>query len=844
MHNIISTNRETALLSIYHNNFSFFVVYRYKISLYWLTGALKHLDFKKGTDHMAFLTLKDIGKIYVSEGNVAVGIRGVNASFELGEFVAVTGRSGSGKSTLLNVLSGMDTYEEGELFIEGEPTSHYMQQDWEEYREKYISFIFQDYNIIESFTVLQNVELSLMNIADTKKRREKAIELLTRVGLADHLNHKGSKLSGGQKQRTVIARALAKDSPILLADEPTGNLDSHTSEEIIKLLKEVSKDKLLIMVTHNFDQVSEYATRHIRVFDGAIESDHMINTPAPSVEKEEKSPALKADVSTTVNIKKRFAQFKNGIILGRTRFKAKPKLSFFICLLLTISSLAVTLITSLYAESLSDLFEKNYIFTHIDGRVVIARKDGAVITDDELAELVDQTGASSYQHYDYLLDIVKSIKISDNTSNRKSYYSFKFSYDDFDDIDVGRAPEKNNEVLLRMPISYSSCFKDAPFEEFMLEDVFNLVNYTVTGISYYYDNTLSPYMVFTHSGYELASAICYFSNSLSSFSAGFELAVGNEENVYSLSVNGSQFFISFDIDDDKYYVSDETFLQYLTDAKKQGINYSVSGSLVGAFTNYDLGYYDYGYIYDYGYDYGYRDDIYVSYDKITSTSNTVTLSLSDYTLLNDLPTSIATQVEKNKAVLVLSDELVKKFVYDNYFSDAYTQASLFYSSDAEASTFSELLSTQGYFAVPSYSTAPANSLEMLLIYLSLIFPIIAWVMYLSFFALFLSLCTSKSMRASRSDIAIMRSMGIPTDVIRISAYIQNFIALIIAYLITAAVCITVFLIPSANAMFTFLHAGHYLIIALSMLFIMANLSRRNVKKMFGQSVKTTLRTEA
>ena len=196
---------------------------------------------------MAYLSLQGIGKIYVSEGNVAVGIRGVNLSFDRGEFVAITGRSGSGKSTLLNVISGMDSYEEGELWIEGQPTSHYLQPDWERYREKYISFVFQDYNIIDSYTVLENVELALMHIPDPKERKRRAVALLERVGLGGHLHQKGSKLSGGQKQRTVIARALAKDSPIILADEPTGNLDAETSREIIALLREVSHDKLLIV---------------------------------------------------------------------------------------------------------------------------------------------------------------------------------------------------------------------------------------------------------------------------------------------------------------------------------------------------------------------------------------------------------------------------------------------------------------------------------------------------------------------------------------------------------------------------------------------------------------------
>ena len=194
------------------------------------------------------LELRNIGKIYVSEGNVAVGIRGVNLSFDRGEFVAVTGKSGSGKSTLLNVLSGMDTYEEGELLICGEPTSHYLQSDWEEYRKQYISFIFQEYNIIESFTVLQNVELALMNISDRRARRARALELLRRVGLEKFIHHKGSKLSGGQKQRTVIARALANDPDILLMDEAFSALDplvrNDLQFELLRIQEKTGNDPL------------------------------------------------------------------------------------------------------------------------------------------------------------------------------------------------------------------------------------------------------------------------------------------------------------------------------------------------------------------------------------------------------------------------------------------------------------------------------------------------------------------------------------------------------------------------------------------------------------------------
>ena len=163
------------------------------------------------------LRLKNIGKIYDSNGILTIGIRGVNLCLDYNEFVTIEGESGSGKSTLLNVIGANDTYEEGELYINGEETSHYSEADWEKYREQNIATIFQDFNIIENLTVLENVELALLRIEDKKARRKRAKELIDRVGLTGQINRRGSKLSGGEKQRTVIARALAKDAPVILA---------------------------------------------------------------------------------------------------------------------------------------------------------------------------------------------------------------------------------------------------------------------------------------------------------------------------------------------------------------------------------------------------------------------------------------------------------------------------------------------------------------------------------------------------------------------------------------------------------------------------------------------------
>src|SRR5574344_422513 len=198
------------------------------------------------------LRLENISKYYYNSGNVTVGLEKINLSFNKGEFVAITGESGSGKTTLLNVLSGQDSYENGEMYFNCEPTSGFDQADWETYRRENIGFIFQNYNLIDSYTVLQNVESALWIKGYTKEEaKTKALSYINEVGLSSRKNHLASKLSAGQKQRLSIARALAKECEIIIADEPTGNLDSENGTEIMKLLSDLSKDMLVIIVTHN-----------------------------------------------------------------------------------------------------------------------------------------------------------------------------------------------------------------------------------------------------------------------------------------------------------------------------------------------------------------------------------------------------------------------------------------------------------------------------------------------------------------------------------------------------------------------------------------------------------------
>ena len=243
------------------------------------------------------LELRHIKKDYYVDKKPFTAIKDLSLCLPEKGFVAILGHSGSGKTTLLNIIGGLDKYTEGDLLIEGKSTKDFKDKDWDSYRNKRVGFVFQSYNLIPHMSVLQNVELSLqLGGVGAKQRAEKAQKVLEQVGLGEYLKKKPNQLSGGQMQRVAIARALVNDPDIILADEPTGALDSATSVQVMDLIREVGKEKLVIMVTHNQELADEYATRIISMKDGEVIADTSPLEPSEPKE-EEKEVGKKTSMS-------------------------------------------------------------------------------------------------------------------------------------------------------------------------------------------------------------------------------------------------------------------------------------------------------------------------------------------------------------------------------------------------------------------------------------------------------------------------------------------------------------------------------------------------------------------
>ena len=484
------------------------------------------------------LELKDIKKSYVIGETKQLVLKGINLKFRKNEFTSILGSSGSGKTTLLNIIGGLDKYDSGDLIIDGISTSKYKDADWDSYRNYRVGFIFQSYNLIMHQSILANVEMALtLSGVSKQERKDKAKEALIKVGLEEHIDKKPNQLSGGQMQRVAIARALVNDPEIILADEPTGALDSTTSVQIMDLLKEIAGDKLVIMVTHNPELAKQYSSRIIELKDGLI-----INDSDPFTGEEEfvkTEPAKKTAMSLMTSLSLSF----NNLLTKKGR-------TFLTAVAGSIGIIGIALILSLsnginkMAKSLEreggdytitleksgfDLFgslasafsetttpkeyDKNLMYSSDDlvEQSVVSANEG-VATRNNLKELktyfesnADFTANIDKVEYRYNIELqvydpesCSKISPSEMTGSPKSLFSVFDMNSDSNEVLAGRLPENNNEIVLVLgqgntvsdSMLYTLGIKDTEVLKEDLAKIAKDTSYRVTPSTYSFDTIL------------------------------------------------------------------------------------------------------------------------------------------------------------------------------------------------------------------------------------------------------------------------------------------------------------------------------------------------------------------
>jgi ABC-type lipoprotein export system ATPase subunit len=749
------------------------------------------------------LQLKNVSKYYHSNDVVAMGLSKINVSFELGEFVAVTGESGSGKSTLLNVISGLDTYEDGELYINGDETSYFSIEDWERYRRQYIGFVFQEYNIIDSYSVYENVMVALsIQGYDQEHRKERALELIRRVGLESHTHHKASKLSGGQKQRAVIARALAKDCPIIVADEPTGNLDTESSDNIIKLLKEISKDKLVIVVTHNYDEVADYATRKIRLFDGGIVEDKKIKPHA----KPTHDPVIESYQMT----------MQNSLSIAAKNLLRTPKRSIFTIVIALFIAIIFTFSFGGYVQNTSGgtNFYGGGIFQNMtDKRIVLTNFDGSPFTQSELDEIRDMNRVLSVLDHDVIMDSTINY-YQENEEwdwiDERNFYINPANMLKTSDLKDGRLPTNRYEVV----ISENSEFEvgqalDLSTVQYYLyyEEGFELTDlpseaYTIVGMTNTASTTWEMQMYFHDDVVNDDSII---------------------ERAYLFGRYG-QGYVTLDVEttyEDPVTEEPTTLTQTL---QKDGIQ--LDETLDDGTIEVQESYF-----YELADRFGIEID-----DAFSEELFDYTLHISTNFHSDELPITVTMHTDNNRYVAVSED------VYERLLPNELYQVSVLVEDAYDASLVIASLELQGYNAI-----YPSNVTDMFTEITNLISGIFFGVLMTALMVViyFISYIVLRNVQnAKKKDYLVFRSIGASQKALNIVTIFELVFAFLIAIVITMSfLIINQYVDTFVPDYLRYFKVSTYVIVIGILLLLAVLLGNRFNKKIFGNSVITALKQE-
>lgn len=547
------------------------------------------------------IELRKVSKYYAGEDSVSMGFSRIDLDLDIGEFVAITGESGSGKSTLLNVISGLDTYEEGEMFVCGEDTTAYSTEDYEVYRKTYIGNIFQDFNLINSYTVYQNIEVvMLLNGKKRSECRARILELIDKVGLSEYRRTKVSKLSGGQKQRVAIARALAKDAPIIVADEPTGNLDSVSAANVMETLARVSRDKLVVIVTHNYEQAEPYVTRKLTMHDGKIIEDKRIAEPRLSEtvnptdptgtelggdERPGRAARAGGRASRAEVAKPKKMRWGSEVLLGvRNTFNIPAKF----ILLFIVYFFVSTAVLSQYATTKNSMHESDllgtnpYFMNASSDRIIVKKADESSFTDEDFEKVVSTPNIKSIVKNDLAVDSGVSFTMGDfyiegpvmPTSQLKE-----------EEISFGHMPENDYEVVIRLDptsdalISVSNNSEQYIGQAIVMQDMSQMQKYsfqepiTIAGIIV--DDSLDEDSDYSLYGYSTIYASDTVSSELLiSMMASMSKSVMNFNGTKIKSENERSVFSSPDVPQGKVYILEDQSYFY-KDQEAEGKDFSL-----------------------------------------------------------------------------------------------------------------------------------------------------------------------------------------------------------------------------------------------------------------------------
>lgn len=748
------------------------------------------------------LKLVNVSKYYSSNNVIALGLRKVNLEFRSNEFVAIVGESGSGKTTLLNVICGIDTYEEGEIYLNGEETSYFTVSDMENFRKKYVAFVFQNYNLIDSYTVLQNVEAPLVLAGYPKREiRSRAMEIIRRVGLEKHIHHKATKLSGGQKQRVVIARALAKNAPIIAADEPTGNLDSASAKQIVELLHEIAVDKLVIVVTHDYEQVKDYATRKIRIFDGEI------------VEDVEVAPAAKKDLPRIPDAESKLS-LRDYLAIAVRNLLAVPKKSILMVVIFTVFSFFVALAYGAFNASMRDFenFGNQYFYNTSITRIVVRKTDKSAFTEADLAELLDDSAVKSYIAADYLLDT--TLYMISSEMNEYGYYDSIYPYPvpasilEEDMLVAGRMPASDDEVVLAVSEGNVTYYVDGYLDTVLstgstrnwgepTEDTVRVVGIAASASLHLSSTYENDFILLSDAAFAEIARVIYVSSGIVS---GTFTGIDNlDDDFYAQEVFGGLALV---LDDD---VPDGTIL------------------------------------------YPYYDDCNPAFDVCEATG---TLVVTDFYATRSVP-GITYKYETIDQGDYSYQLTMSNATFDMLFGDDIHQVSVFAASDVgvdalvrRLGTIREDLTGFKYKVFYPYDSQSAEEYMQFFIMLNILGAAVTFAFTLLAATLITYIIFRAIINTKMHDYAIYRTIGASQKMIKTFIYLENVLTATIAYLIVLGSMIAMsgnveFLTPILK----FYTAGTYVVLFAILIVMAVLISSKYCRRVFRESVHRTLKSE-